>query len=363
MTSLRTIEDRHRRRWPGNQRGARIRPLASLTTLSLALLVVGSTLADQPRFPAVDHETAWELLPKSKSGERSGPLPVWARTMVRSLPTNTAALLELEHAQRVDNPLDPRLRAAIRWTAARANGSRYAEQIALADWVRAGGKPDELETWAAAPDSAPEKVRRVLRFTRRMCEAAYEVTDADVQALLDDRGPADLCAIALTVAYANFQDRLFVSLGLDQEDGGTALPAVEIVFDWADVKEHPPKAPPRETPPPPADAEQVPTHVDDEEWNLEQFDELQELLATQKARAPRIPLPPDEIVERNMPPGNFPPGAGSKIKWNCVGYGYQPKLTEAWFLAMRRFREDAALPSEGRMNVFWVVTRSNWCFY
>lgn len=378
-----------RRRHSCRSLGSRAAIVTCLFAFGLAPFVADAARADEPRprFPAVDNETAWQLLPPSKVGERSGAMPVWARTMVRTLPTTTAALLELDHAQRKENPLDPQLRAAIRWVAARANGSRYAEQTALADWLRAGGNREDLEALIASPENRPanasapppagategtpqvtakvpsDKMKRVVRFARQMCEAAYEVRDEQVQKLLEDHGPSDLTAIVLTLAYANFQDRLLIALGLDAEDGGQPLEALKVTFDWEELKKNPVKAPPRETPPPPPDADQVPARVADEEWEIEQLDELKKLLETQKVRAPRIPIPPDEVVERNLPPGLYPPGVGPKIIWNGVGYGYQPKLTEAWFLAMRRFREDAGLPGDMRQSVFWVVTRSNWCFY
>ena len=44
-----------------------------------------------------------------------------------SLPRTTAAMLELDYLHRVKSPLDPKLRAMMRWTAARANHCAYSE--------------------------------------------------------------------------------------------------------------------------------------------------------------------------------------------------------------------------------------------
>jgi hypothetical protein len=107
----------------------------------------------------------------------------------------------------------------------------------------------------------------------------------------------------------------------------------------------------------------VPSHVEDDDWQSAPIAELRSRLENQQLRAARIPIPPDDVVERQTTPGMYPPGRAASIKWNCVTYGYQPKLTHAWFFTMRRFREEAQLPDDFRQSVFWVVTRSNLCFY
>ena len=42
-------------------------------------------------------------------------------------------MLELDHAQRTKSPLDPVLRAKMRWVIAHANRCAYSEAYALAD--------------------------------------------------------------------------------------------------------------------------------------------------------------------------------------------------------------------------------------
>jgi hypothetical protein len=107
----------------------------------------------------------------------------------------------------------------------------------------------------------------------------------------------------------------------------------------------------------------VPVRVDDPDWQAAPLDELRLQLKNQQLREPRIPIPPDEVVERQTPAGTYPPGMAATIRWNGIGYGYQPKLTHAWFFTLRRFREESKLAADFRQSVFWVVTRSNQCFY
>jgi hypothetical protein len=327
----------------------------------LAWLTTPQTLegGNAPRFAAADNREAWELLPPTAVGQRVEALPIWARILVRPLPSATAAMLEMDYLQRMENPLPPCWRAKIRWIAARTNGSLYAEACARDDLLRAGGNVVELDLIETAPEQLSDKERRVFAFARRMCQAAYEVTDADVEELLRDWGSADLTAIVLTLAYANFQDRIFQALGIQVAEG-ERLSALNVRFDWDAFREKGPSASAREAPSPPFDAAHVPARVADERWSAPLEDLERQLSQT---RAPRVPIPPADVVERQTPPGIFPPGRTASIKWNCITYGYQPRLTHAWFLTMQRFREESALPDDFRQSVFWVVTRSNWCFY
>ena len=61
------------------------------------------------------------------------------------LPRSTAAFLQLDLAQRTKSPVDPKLRAAMRWVAAHANRCAYAEAYAAADARRAGLDGDRIE--------------------------------------------------------------------------------------------------------------------------------------------------------------------------------------------------------------------------
>jgi hypothetical protein len=106
-----------------------------------------------------------------------------------------------------------------------------------------------------------------------MCEAAFEVTDADVEELLTDWGPPNLTAIVLTLAYANFQDRLFQSLGIEAGSGDPLLPP-NIRFDWEALKEKPLVVPVRVVPEPLVGTAEVPLRVDDPAWLSAPLDDL-----------------------------------------------------------------------------------------
>jgi alkylhydroperoxidase family enzyme len=340
--------------------------MSSKGWIAIWVLLATASLATagepEPWFPALDNEAAWACLPETVSGTRGEVLPMWARVLVRTLPSTTAAMLELDHVQRVENPLDPLLRAKIRWIAAQANGCKYAAACAQADLVRAGGNADDLQQIVDSPERLPDWEKRLFAFARKMCLAAYEVSDAEVEQLLAEHGPERLAAIVLTIAYSNFQDRVLIALGVES-DNGEWLPPPNVKFDWDSLKEHPLKVPERVAPESTEGLAAVPTEVSDLEWHAAPLNDLQKRLQKQQLRTPRIPIPPDDVVERQTPPGMYPPGSAAKIRWNSVTYGYQPQLTHAWFFAMRRWREEAKLPDDFRQSAFWVVTRSNMCFY
>src|SRR5207249_10562936 len=93
--------------------------------------------ADGPRVALVSDAEAWRRLPAAMEGSGQ-PLPTWARALAAALPRTTAAMLELDFLQRAKNPLEPKLRGMMRWTAAHANHCAYSEAQAIADLRRAG---------------------------------------------------------------------------------------------------------------------------------------------------------------------------------------------------------------------------------
>src|SRR5262249_42874490 len=76
------------------------------------------------RVPLLDDEAAWERLPEVEQAS-SRHLPHWARALADTLPRTTAAMLELDYLYRTSDAVDPRLRARMRWVAARANRCDY----------------------------------------------------------------------------------------------------------------------------------------------------------------------------------------------------------------------------------------------
>src|SRR3954471_19022796 len=115
----------------------------------IPILVAGASLipaasAMEGFAPALSDADAWAKLPRAvKGGDQ--PLPSWARMMAADLPRTTAAFLQLDYAQRTKSPVDPKLRAAMRWVSAHANHCGYAEAYAAADAVRAGLDKAKLE--------------------------------------------------------------------------------------------------------------------------------------------------------------------------------------------------------------------------
>jgi hypothetical protein len=108
-----------------------------------------------PRFPALDRDAAWQLLPR-----QNPPLPGWARILVHPQPRTTAAMLELDFLHRARNPLGPVLAGNLRWAAADAIGCAYSKQHAEADLRSAGLNESDWKKWAgelgnlAQPDLA-----------------------------------------------------------------------------------------------------------------------------------------------------------------------------------------------------------------
>jgi len=208
--------------------------------LSLATSVVVALLAAAPcpgaepvtpartRVPLIKDADAWKRLPAAeKNGDK--PLPSWARALADALPRTTAAMLELDYLHRARSPLDAPLRGKMRWVAAHANRCAYGEACAAADLRRAG--VDEAAIKALAGDLAglAEKERAALAFARKLTVAADTVTDEEVARLIKLYGEKQVVAMVLLLAYANFQDRLLLVLGVEVEEGGP-LPPLDVRF-------------------------------------------------------------------------------------------------------------------------------------
>src|SRR5262249_17660260 len=68
-----------------------------------------SNSSNRTVIPISENSEAWKFLPPADKGAGQ-PLPAWARTLARTLPRTTAALLELDYLHRAKSPLDPKLR-------------------------------------------------------------------------------------------------------------------------------------------------------------------------------------------------------------------------------------------------------------
>lgn len=300
---------------------------------------------------------------ENENGQR---LPVWIRALAVSLPKTAAAMLDLDYAQRVESTLPPRLRAQLRWMAADANRCEYAKAYARFDYVQAGGKAEEIDQLPNRLDKLPEVERLALQLVRQLVEAAYSVRDEQIAHLVELYGEKQVVAIVLVAAYANFQDRLLLALGIAVEEGGP-LPPVKVQLLRRRLNgSHETKNQRRSLAAvvPSANLPPIPDKLDDPEWTALSFDALRERLGKQIARRrARVRIPSWETVRANLPDSVPHPDKPIRIQWSLLTYGYQPRLTTAWFGGRQAFREESDLDMVFYESMFWVVTRSLQCFY
>jgi len=102
----------------------------------------------------------------------------------------------------------------------------------------------------------------------------------------------------------------------------------------------------------PADARPV--------WSEHTFDEIRERLDKQKARPSRVPMPDPAALAGLPPPVR---AQAERVVWTRVSAGYQPGLTAAWFACMAAMGEESSLDRVFSQTLFWVITRTNDCFY
>ena len=308
--------------------------------------------------PLLDDEV-WARLPKTTAAPQ-GNLPEWARALAGSLPRTTAAMLELDYSYRTSDAFDPKLRARMRWVAARANRCDYSRLYAEADLLRAGGTARDIEQLQSDAANLPELDRAILSFARKMTLDAASVTDQEMKSLVDSLGEPVVVAMVLQMAYANFQDRLLIALGCQIEPEGP-LPPLEIRF----------VAPPPDQKPEPAArpqipaivASEVPQGIADAEWSALSFIQLQQRMETQRSRQGRISAPLWETARRELDPQIYPPDRPVRIKWSLVVLGHQPRLGSAWIKCLRTFSREANQDRVFEESIFWVITRSLQCFY
>lgn len=319
---------------------------------------------------------AWKKMPVAEEGGGQR-LPAWIRALAVSLPKTAAAMLDLDYAQRVESPLPPRLRAKLRWIAANSNRCAYAKAYARFDYVQAGGKAEDIDELPKRLERLPEAERLALQLARQLVEAAYTITDAQVARLVELYGEKQVVAIVLVAAYANFQDRLLLSLGVSVEPGGP-MPPPKVRFrkpivpskkedkkqDKTDKKEEKKSKPKRIVSPPAKNPPPIPEKMDDPEWNAFSFESLRKRLDGQIARPKaRVRVPTWENVRDHWPDSVPKPEKPIRINWSLVTYGYQPRLTAAWLGGLRAFHRESDLDPVFHESMFWVVTRSLQCFY
>jgi alkylhydroperoxidase family enzyme len=323
--------------------------LAAVACGAGALAAPAAAPPAAPRFPRLASEAAWQRLPRANP-----PLPAWARALAGPLPATTVAMLALDHTHRVNNPLGPVWAGKLRWVSAHAIGCGYAKRYAEAD-LRRGGLTAKALKQLSQPHDLPAADRAALTFARKLTLAGHSVTDAEVAELIEHFGPEKVVAMVHTLAHANFQNRIFLALGVQVEPGGP-FPPLDVRLD-----------PKKKTKTPARPAWGV--------WRKEPIDggmtlppgwldrpaaDLEKALEQQKSRKGRIRLPGPERLARIPAEAK---AQASRVIWTNVSMGYQPVLTKAWFDCMQPFREESKLDRVFANTYFWVITRSNECFY
>lgn len=303
-----------------------------------------------------DEET-WDRLPERVSGG-GGPLPSWARAVAVHLPRTAAAMLELDRAQRTASPLDPVLRAKMRWVVAHANRCSYSEAYALADLRRAGGDDATVRALTHARAAWPTADSEPLELALLLTVAAPSIGDDLFARLVRRFGDRQVAAMVLLAAYGNFQDRIVLGLSLPLEGGGP-LPSTDVRFSPAAFQATPllPSQDER-----PTLLESGTTVVErDPEWSSLSFDELQVRLERQRRQSPRLPIPSWDNVAKNLP--RAAAARPTRVLWNLVCWGYVPELAIPWSVATRTMWAEAKPDRVFEESLFWVQTRTVRCNY
>jgi alkylhydroperoxidase family enzyme len=304
------------------------------------------------RFPMLSNDQAWAKLPEAEKGA-NGPLPGWARITAATLPRTTATILELEDLHRTKNPLDPKLRAMVQWVVADANRCKHAQEVAVADLMRAGGTAEEVAALRGDRSPLSPETRRALDVARELTRAAYKVSDDQMAALRKDLGDQKLVAFVQLIAFGNFQDRLLLTLGVPSEPGGPLPPSgVRFKRPWVggEVVARPPLS---------TAADGPPEKVADADWRAIDFPTIQKLMESQRGREPRVSIPTDEELLKSLPAGSKP----SRIRWSRVVVGHAPELGMPWLRGLGTFAEESKQDRVFEESLFWVVTRELQCFY
>ena len=287
---------------------------------------------------------AWKHLPAAEKGHGRA-LPVWARTLAKTLPRTTSAMLELDYLHRAHNPIEPILRGQLRWVAAHASGCRYSEAHAAADLRRTGMEDAGIQKLAGDLANLSPKTRAALQFAGKLTRDGSSVTDAEVEELVSLYGERQVVAMVLLLAYANFQDRLILALRLPLERDGP-LPPLEVHFARLPLgasRAGPARKGPAHEP------KSVRASLTSRfQQRGEEVSGIQDLLAGQRVRRSRISL---SAASPEAP------------RWGLVCRTYQPELTDAWAACTHAFSDEANQDPIFEQNVFWLITHDIRCFY
>lgn len=315
------------------------------------------------------NEEAWKAMPSSSKGSGS-PLPAWIRVVARQMPKTAAAFLQLDYAQRSSGPVEPKLRAAMRWTSAKSNGCDYSMQVALADLQRAGATDLQVSGLTSGSMSSwSESELAALRFAFVMTVDSDRYPDEDFARLVSIFDANTAGSMVLHMSYSNFQDRFLNCIGAQSFEVDKPLPPLEVAFDINDLIHKPPTdraAATAAAPKPSLLSEVVPTlnvieHESTNTWLG--YEALQSRLIKQRQRESRLPSLPWSQIAPKLPVGLM--DKPSDIAWYQLAFGYAPELAVPFEVYLR------AAGSEVTRNwdrvfggsLFWMVTNSVKCPY
>lgn len=307
--------------------------------------------------PLLSDEETWARLPEAVSGAGQ-KLPSWVGAIANHLPRTAAAMLELDFAHRTKSPVDPVLRAKMRWVIAEANHCEYSKAYALADLKWSGASNDVLSVLVDDPAKWPEADRKPLEFARLLTTAAPTIPDALFEDLRIAYGEQQVAAMVLLAAYGNFQDRIVLGLQLPLEETGPLAP-LDVRFADGALQIASLIPPNGELPVLITDGADV---VDDDgDWASVTFDELQARLETQRGRTPRLPIPTWDDVKGKLPPAMAT--RPTRIVWSLMTYGYAAELQIPWSIATRTMWAERPGDRIFEESLFWVQTRAIECNY
>lgn len=309
------------------------------------------------------HEECWKLMPAAADGSQP-KLPAWIRMVAKEMPKTAAAFLELDYAQRASGSVEPKLRAAIRWVAANANGCQYTMEVAAADAKRAGVTEEQWKSLIAGDRAGwSEQEKAAMDFALGMTQNSDGVTDqqfADLVKMFDERAVA---CMVLHMAYANFQDRLVNCLGVDMDQDEPFAPIAVRFSPDSLVKTT--IAPSPNAPKTVGNPSGTPKDItnESEEYNWLPYSGLQDRLQIQRTRKTRLRIPDWQEFANKLPKGLMP--AASDITWYKIAFGYADELAVPFEIYMRTAGSEISANWDRAFgnSIFWMVTEAIKCPY
>ncbi|XZE19091.1 carboxymuconolactone decarboxylase family protein [Pirellulaceae bacterium SH449] len=308
-------------------------------------------------------EECWKTLPQPIGSDRP-TLPSWIRMIAREMPRTAAAFIELDYAQRQSGPVDHKLRAAMRWVAAEANRCQYTMKIAAYDAMQAGVSQDKWESLTIGDRAKWSPTERAaLEFAYGMTRDSDGVTDELFSYLAKELGDRVVASIVLHMAYANFQDRLILCLGLEATENDLT-PPVNVRFSPESLEKRtiaPSPNTPKQIGTPESKPQDLIAHGESYTWLP--YEKLQERLQIQKVRKTRLRVPDWQEFASKLPDGLMP--VASDIVWYKVAFGYAHELAVPFEIYMRTAGSEISTNWDRAFgnSIFWMVTDAMKCPY